>query len=192
MLIDEVLPEYEASCRREVVVQTSADRVYAAILTSDLHLSPWLRLFRPPATWFGRWHHDTGAVGQVPLRLADLRRYGVLVLAERPPDGIALGAVARLWSVRPSLQRMPADFFERADKRGFVKVAASFEAIPGAENETLLVCEFRFLPIDDAGRRRFRLGWPIGRILVRLAQGEVMTVIERRALRPIAVPSQGG
>src|SRR5688572_19016004 len=169
MLIDDVLPTFAASCRRELVVHAPADRVYSAILTVDLHDSPIVRLFRPPASWFGRWHQSTGATQHPPLRLTDLRRYGLLLLSEQPPDGIALGAVARLWSVRPSLQRMPADFFEHAAQSGFVKVAATFEVVPISETETLLVCEFRFLPIDDVGRNRFRLGWPIGQLLVRFA-----------------------
>src|SRR5438477_300472 len=42
MLIDEVLAEYEASLRREVIVEAAAARVYGAIVTADLYRAPLL------------------------------------------------------------------------------------------------------------------------------------------------------
>src|SRR5439155_676250 len=115
-VIAEGLGGYERSLRREVVVEAPAARVYAAIVTADLHGALLFRVLRPPSGWLGRWHGGVAVDGESPLRLLDLRRFGVLVLAERPPEGVALGAIARLWSVRPSVQRISANFFASATR----------------------------------------------------------------------------
>jgi hypothetical protein len=192
MLIDEVLPEYVASARREIVVAASADRVYTAILTADLRGSALLRALRPPRARFDRWYGGVTDGGEPPLHLANLRRFGVMVLAERPTDGVALGAMARLWSVRPDVQRVPPDYFAMSTKPGFVKIAATFEVAAVGADESRLMCEVRFSPLDAPARRRFRIGWPIGRLLVRLAQHEVLAQIRRRAVGAPALAADGG
>jgi uncharacterized protein YndB with AHSA1/START domain len=191
MLIDEVLAAYEAALRYEVIVEAPAPLVYHAIVTADLRASPWLRVFRPPSTWLGRWNSGLDISGQPPFRLLDARRLGILVLAERPPEGVTLGAVARLWSVRPSPRRIPPEFFASVANPGYVKVAATLEAIPLSAHRSLLACEVRFQPLDAAARRRFRLGWPVGWLVTRLIRHAVLSVIRRRAESMVALPAAG-
>jgi hypothetical protein len=188
MLIDEVLAEYEASVRRETIVEAPATRVYPAIVTADLRGSPWLRIFRPPSAWLGRWNGGLDIGNQPPFRLLDVRRFGILVLAERPPEGVALGALARLWSVRPSPQRLPAAFFAGAACPGYVKIAATVEVIPLSAHRAKLTCEVRFQPLDAMARRRFRLGWLVGRLVTHLAQRALLGVIRQRAESIFALP----
>lgn len=189
MLTDELLPEYAASLRRAIVIEAPAARVYAAILATDLHGSRSLRVLRPSFGWSGRWHPDVAAGGEPPLRLLDLRRFGVAVLAERPSKGIALGALALLWSVRPDAQRIPAGCYASATKTGFVKIVAACEVTPIAEDEARLECEVRFFPLDRAASRRFRLGWPVGWMLTRLALRDVMGLIAKHAVSGQGIPT---
>jgi hypothetical protein len=188
-LIDEVMPAFDHRVRREVVVQTSTAQAYTAILTTDLTESRLLRLLQSGGAWPGRWHGDLPDAGRPPLRLTDLRRFGLLVLAERPNRGLALGAIVRLWSVRPMLQRIPPDYFASSTKPGFSRVAATIEVKPVDCGVTLLSCEARFLTPDRSARRRFRFGWPFGRILVAIVEREALRVIRRHARR--GAPSAG-
>ena len=158
-----------ASIRREVDVQAPADRVCAAIRTTDLGEMPLLCVLRPPTGWCGRWQDR--CIGQVPppLSLFELRRFGIVVLAECPTCGVALGAIVRPWSIRPSLQATSSDRFSLPGAAGFVKAAAAFEVAPGAKGRTRLIGEVRLLPIDSPGSVAFasdgRLGsiWSVSR-----------------------------
>jgi hypothetical protein len=126
MLIDESMPDYIVRLRRELVVAAPSDRVYAAILTADLGALPLVRLVHSQADWLRRWHRDVAEPMRPPFRLLDLRRLGFVVLGERAGEAVVLGAVLRLWSVRPQPQRIPAEFFGRITRPGYVKTAVAF------------------------------------------------------------------
>jgi hypothetical protein len=182
MLIDRSMPDFEVRVRRERLVAAPCGRVGAAIFTTDLNKAFLLRALRPQTDWSQRWHHDVSGLRRPPFRLLDLRRFGFVVLEESPEKGIVLGVIARLWSVRPQPQRVPAEFYARYAKPGYVKIAMSFEVESVDCGTTRLICEIRFRPTDRLGRRRFWAGWPFGWLLVRFIQWEMLRLIGRQAI----------
>ena len=192
MPINESMPDYFLRVRRELVIAAPRDRVYTAVLTTDLGDSWLSRLLHPQSDWLRRWRRDVAELARPPFRLLDLRRFGCVVLCERAGEAVVLGAVLRLWSVRPQPQRLPAEFFGPYSRPGYVKTAVAFNVEAISANETRLAIEIRFLPTDSSSHRRFRLGWPIGRLIIYAALRETLSQIGRHASGRTAQSGAGG
>lgn len=113
--------------------------------------------------------------------MSDVRRYDVMILSDERGKGITLGAIARLWSVRPSLQRVPPGYFAAAHHPGFVKVTATIEVELLDTGRSRAMIDICFHPVDTAALRHFRLGWLFGRLVTTYLQREILSLIARRA-----------
>lgn len=181
MPLEQVLADDLTRVRRTIEISASTDLVYSAITTVDLGQSRLLRILTPPSGRARRWHGGTTSLDRPPFRLTDLRRHEAMVLADEPGIGIMLGAIARLWSVRPSLQRVPPEYFATVQRPGFVKITASIETSFLDESRSEAAVDIRFHPLDESALRHFRMGWPFGRLIVNVVEREVLSLIVRRA-----------
>lgn len=181
MPVQHALSDYYTQVRRTIDVDASPEQVYTAIMTVDLGQSRFLRMLTPAGGRARRWDAGTTALDRPPFRLTDVRRYEAMILSDEPGEGITLGAIARLWSVRPSLQRVPPGYFAVAHHPGFVKVTATIEAEPCDAGRTRVVFDVRFQPLDAGALRHFRMGWPFGRLITSCVQREVLSLIARQA-----------
>lgn len=186
MAEDNAGPRFERIIRVEMAVPAPADRVYAAIHTANLDDARLLRPFRTDNGLMETWKDELARFDRPPFRLLDLRRFGFVLIRDTKDVGVTLGAVARLWSVRPSLTRTTPESFPYLDVPGFTKLTLSLFAQATAETEMNLIGEIRFVPLGKSGRTRFRTGWPIGRTVARFALKEMMTLIRRKAIRDSA------
>jgi hypothetical protein len=181
MPLEQVLTDYQMRVRRTIEIPASTDLIYSAITTVDLGQSRLFRILTPPSGRTRRWNSGTTALDRPPFRLTDLRRHEAMVLADEPGIGIMLGAIARLWSVRPSLQRVPPEYFATVQRPGFVKITATIEASIVDDVRSEAAIEVRFQPLDESALRHFCMGWSFGQLIVQAVQREVLSLTDCRA-----------
>lgn len=148
MLLDEFLPQYDASERHATEICAPVERIYAAVENLDMSQSPIIRgLFRlrgmPPAS----------------VTLRGLQRIGFVLLAEEPNREIVLGLVGKFWTPTGDLQRVDAAAFRAFNKAGYAKTAWNFALAPRADSTVTVTTETRVLCLDERSRNRFRLYW---------------------------------
>lgn len=175
MLIDGLLPEFDAVERHRVEVRAGARRTYAAVRGADLGRSALVRLLF--ATRGIR-----GALRPGRITLDALRGAGFVLLGEDPGSEIVLGIVGRFWTPRGGLAEVRAEDFTSFDRPGYAKAAWNFHLEPRVA-VTLLSTETRVAATDDAARRRFRAYWALVRPFSGLTRSRALGVMKREAER---------
>jgi hypothetical protein len=99
--------------------------------------------------------------------------------------GLALGAVAQFWKVRPA--RAPgvtdAASFYAFDTPGWAKAVTTLTVVPYGTGSSLLTTTTAITGTDDAARRAFGRYWTIIRVPSGLIRREWLAAITRRAER---------
>ncbi len=197
MLIDELMPRYDAVRTEHRLMPGDVEDVYAAVREADflatVNESPVVRVL------FGVRTLGERAVGVMtgspapeptptePLRLADLGSHGEwVVLGEDPPHEIAFGAAGRFWAGETSWQELDADTFSTLDRRGLAKIACNFSLRPYGARKSLVSYECRTLAGDAATRRAFLRYWralsPFIGVVLRAQLATVAREASRRVL----------
>lgn len=170
MLIDELMPQYDAVRAEHRVVPGDVENVFAAVRETDflatVSASPAVRIL------FGTRTLAERAVGVVtgrpapepaptePMRLGDLGPRGEWVLlGEDPPREIAFGAAGRFWAGETTWQEIDAATFNTLDRQGLAKIACNFSIRPYSAHTALVSYECRTSTADDATRRAFLRYW---------------------------------
>jgi hypothetical protein len=159
MLIDEILPRYDAVERHQIEILAPAHIIYEAVRELDLSDSRVVRLLfrlREMPGVFRSKRRDTRRLG---LTLRDLVASGFIVLGERPNEEIVLGLVGRFWTAGGHIKRMDAQAFNAFASPGFAKAAWNFSLGKDEDGVTELATETRVLCLDNASRRKFKLYW---------------------------------
>jgi hypothetical protein len=191
MLLDRLVPRYDATRREHLVVDGDPAAVYAAVLRTDFLLavtgSPAVRsLFavrsaaeRGVAAVTGRPFTEPPAPDA--MRLADMTTHGEWVrLGVEPPHEIAFGAIGRFWGGTTVWEAIDARDFEAFDRPGFAKIACNLSLRPYGRGRTLVSYEARTVATDAASRRAFLRYWRavspgvgiVMRSLLRVVAGE--------------------
>lgn len=160
MLIDDILPCYDAVERHQIKILAPARTVYEAVRVLDLRDSRIVRLLFRLREGLGSFRSkpDTQRLG---LTLRDLIAGGFILLAERPDEEIVLGLVGRFWSASGNIKRMDAEAFSSFASPGFAKAAWNFSLDQDEGGATRLSTETRVLCLDDSSRRKFKLYWTL-------------------------------
>lgn len=194
MLIEDLLPGYDAVRIEHRVVPGGVEAVYAATKRADFirawRDSPAVRaLFAARALGeraVAAAQRRTPTQPPVPesMRLADMPAHGEWVLlGEDRPREIAFGVIGRFWSGETVWEEIDADGFTAFDRPGFVKIACNFSLRPYGSANTLVSYECRTRATDEEARRGFLRYWrPLSPLIAVVLRAQ-LGVIESEAVR---------
>lgn len=168
MLIDELLPDYDATRIEHVVVDAEPSRVYEALLEADFMQaykgSPAMRVLFAArgavSSLAGRLTGRPAPPEPEAMRPADLPDRGEWVkLGEDPGSELVIGAIGRFWGRDINWRQSDAAEFRDFAEPGYGKVAAGFSVRDYGRGRTLLSYEARTQATDDEARRGFLRYW---------------------------------
>lgn len=181
MLIDELLPRYDAVERHQIKILAPACIVYEAVSDLDLSDSRVVRLLfwlREVPGVFRSKRRDSRRLGST---LRDLVASRFIVLGEIPDKEIVLGLVGRFWTASGHIERMDAEAYNAFATSGFAKAAWNFSLTEDQAGGTMLATETRVLCLDDSSRRKFKLYWTLIAPFSGLIRNEALRVVKRAA-----------
>jgi hypothetical protein len=174
MMLDWLLPEFDATIVEHRVVDGDLDEVYRAVASVDMvdipQAYPAVRaLFaargaaeRLVSALLGRTVPAEDPDG--PMRLGELPEQGQWVkLADEPPQELAFGVIGRFWAGETVWKTIDAHEFVMFDEPGFAKVACSVSLRPYGTARTLVSYEARTQALDSDSRAHFLRYWRVVR-----------------------------
>jgi hypothetical protein len=181
-LLDRYMPVFEVAERHRIAVAAPAAITFAAAADMDLYRSlPVRTIFRARGRVMG------ASVEPLPSEgfLLQMQRIGWGVLADRPGQEIAMGAVTQPWLADVVFRPLPPEQFSRFDEPGYVKIAWTLRADPVSDSRSVFRTETRVVATDSSARMKFRRYWSFaspGIVLIRwLVLRPVKTEAEARA-----------
>jgi hypothetical protein len=196
MLIDRLMPEFDASRIEHRVVPGRVSDAYAAALGIDFvdavresHALRGVLALRARteriASVLRRSGSAATAGGPKTLLLADLPEHGEWVrLGEDPPNEIAFGVIGRFWAGETVWEQIDASDFGAFARAGYAKIAGNFSFRSYGEARTLVSYEARMRATDAASRRAFWRYWRVASPFVGRVMRAQLIVVERHAARP--------
>ena len=192
MLIDELMPTYDAARAEHRIVAGDVAAVYTATRRAD-----FMQAWRASATvrmLFAARGLAERAVSLITrreyrepppldaLRLADMPRHGDWVLlGEDPPAEIAFGVIGRFWAGETVWRESDAADFKVFAEPGLGKIACSFSLRPYGADRTLVTYECRTLATDANARRSFMRYWRAVAPFIGLVMRSQLRVIDDEA-----------
>jgi hypothetical protein len=173
LMLDWLLPEFDATIVEHRVIDGDPDAVYRAVATVDMveipNAYPAVRaLFavrgaaeRLLGALLGR-PRPTGETG--PMRLGEMPDRGEWVkLSDEPPHELAFGVIGRFWTGETVWKTIDAHEFVAFDEPGFAKIACSVSLRPYGTARTLVSYEARTQALDSDSRAHFLRYWRLVR-----------------------------
>jgi hypothetical protein len=171
MLLDRLMPEFDATRIEHRVIDGSAAEVYEAAIHADFvdamrrsRMVRGLFALRSAVEYVATTARGSLAVkpAEVTLRLAELPEHGDWVrLGVDPPNEFAFGVVGRFWGGETTFEQIDASAFTSFDRPGYAKIAASLSLRSYGGQRTLLSYEARTQATDEAARRAFLRYWTV-------------------------------
>ena len=172
MLLDDLLPTYDATRVEHRVVAGRPAEVYEVALNVDfLDAVRRNRAVRGRVCASGRRRaRRRPAARRAPadppepesLRLADMGDPGDWMrLGADPPNEIAFGVIGRFWSGETQWEQIESSEFAAFDRPGFAKIACNLSFRPYGDKATLVSYEARTKATDEASRRAFLRYWRV-------------------------------
>jgi hypothetical protein len=190
MLIDSLLPEFDATIIEHLVIDASPEVVYRTAREMDfmqVH-SPMLdaaMLVRGLPAKLGRRSRDGPPPPPPSMRLADLFDnptdsdgfQGWLALGEVPGRELVFGAIGKVWQPDIDWRPVGVDAFGDFSEPDYAKIVAGFSVRDYGANRTLLSYEARTACTDEAARRKFlRYWWLVRRFVHFVMRAAVVTI----------------
>ncbi|HYE85485.1 MAG TPA: hypothetical protein VEA16_03975 [Vicinamibacterales bacterium] len=159
--IDEFAPRFHFRERHELEVAAPPDRVYAAIkavAADDISLFNLFTSIRR----FGRPGPESilNAPGRQPI-LDVATRTGFLMLADRPPREVVIGAVVVAPPGARGARRLTTDEYKSLSAAGFAKATMNFRVEDAGNGKSRVITETRIFATDGTALRRFTPYWRI-------------------------------
>ena len=185
LAIDEFAPRFHFRERHELEVAASPDRVYAAIkavAADDISLFNLFTSIRR----FGRPGPESilHAPGRQPI-LDVATRTGFLLLADRPPREIVIGAVVIAPPATSNARRPTTrDEYKSLAAAGFAKATMNFLVEDAGDGNSRVITETRIFATDSSALRRFTPYWRIifpGSAILRLTWLRAIRAIGQQA-----------
>lgn len=170
MLIEQLLPRYDAVRIEHRVVPGDVEAVYAAVMRADF-MRAWRESAVVRALFAARSLGERAVAAAsrralveppVPesLRVEDMPDRGEwVVLGEDRPREVAFGAIGRFWSGETTWEQIDAAEFAAFVAPGFAKLACNFSVRAYGAAQTLVSYECRTLATDDVARAGFLRYW---------------------------------
>jgi len=170
MLLDELLPRFDATRIEHRVIAGLPPAVYEAVVGTDF-MREWresalLRLVftarsgaeRVIAT--ARGQKVEAAPTPPSMRLADMPTRGDWVrLAEAAPREVVFGVIGRFWGGETPWEQIDAADFASLARPGVAKIGCNFSLRPYGASRTLVSYEARTQAADADARRAFLRYW---------------------------------
>jgi hypothetical protein len=173
---DELLPAYDVSDSVAAVVHANQERAWNALMEVDLielgrrrPLIGMLGALRAlPEVVAHLLHGEAPARPSERITLRDMANLpmsggGWVLLADRPPEDIALGLVGKFWRPVIDFADVSADGFGDFAQPGFAKTVYALSVKPfDGGDRSLLTAAMRTATTDEKARRSFRRYWALG------------------------------
>jgi hypothetical protein len=172
MLLDDLMPEFDATRIEHRVIDRTQSGIYEAAVRADLMDAVQsstvvrglftMRAAAERAVAMARGTEPPERPEPGPLRLGDLPTRGEWVkLGEDPPNEFVFGVVGRFWGGQTAWEQIDASEFAAFDRPGNARIAANLSLRPYGETRTLVSYEARTQATDEDARRTFRRYWGI-------------------------------
>jgi hypothetical protein len=175
LFADEFIPVFDFSDTIETVVAADTTTTWNALIEADLievgRRRPLVGLLGavrvlPDLVW-QRLHGEHPPAAPERLTLRDTTKLpmsggGWVLLAERPPEEIALGLVGKFWRPVIEYAEVNASTFKQFAEPGFAKTVYALGTHPQEDHTTLLWATMRTTTTDEHARVWFRGYWTFG------------------------------
>jgi hypothetical protein len=172
MLLDSLMPEFDASRIQHRVIDGRPAEVYEAAIHADfLDAVRRSRIVRglfalraavERAAAVARRAQVVSPPEPAALRLAEMPEHGDWVrLGEDPPNEVVFGVIGRFWAGETAWAQIDAAAFASFDSPGYAKIAANLSLHSYGDQRTLLSYEARTHATDEAARRAFLRYWTV-------------------------------
>jgi hypothetical protein len=194
MLLDDLMPDFDATRIEHRVISAPRERVYSAAVEAD-----FLDAVRSSRVVRGLFAARAGAerLAQAArrspapappepesLRLSDLPERGDWVrLGEDPPREFAFGVVGRFWGGETSWEQIDSTRFTTFDRPGYARIACNLSLRDYGDTRTLLSYEARTRATDETARRAFLRYWGLVSPGVGIVMRSTLAVIDRAVAR---------
>lgn len=170
MLIDEVMPEYDAIRTEHMTVGMPIERAWDAVLDADFietaTSSKVVRALFALRTAGERVVQTVTRRTAEPapepasMRLRDMGEEGDWIrLASDPPREIVFGVIGRFWSGETVWEQTTPEGFRSFDRPGFARIACNFSLREYGEARTVISYECRTRATSEDARRGFMRCW---------------------------------
>ena len=170
MLIDELMPEYDAIRTAHLITDMPVERAWDAVLDADfIETATSSKLVRGlfAVRTAGEKVVQTvtrRAPGPQPepesMRLRDMEAEGEWILLGRvEPIEIAFGAIGRFWSGETVWKQITPEEFTRFEDPGFARLACNFSLREYGPERTLISYECRTRATSEDARKAFMRYW---------------------------------
>lgn len=170
MLIERLLPDFDATRIEHRVIPGDIQTVYAAMREADLlravSENPAVRIIFALRAAFERLasaiHRQLLPPAEEPesMRVGDMPTHGEwILLGEDPPVEFAFGVIGRFWGGETVWEEIDAAEFADFDRPGLGKIAANFHLKPHGSDRMLVSYEARTKATDAAARKAFLRYW---------------------------------
>jgi hypothetical protein len=193
LLLDRLLPVFDASRIEHRVLDGGPDEIYEATRQADF-IRAWkgspavrvlfaLRAAGERAAMMLLRRPATPAAEVASMRLADMPAHGEwVVLGEARPHEIAFGVIGRFWSGQTVWEQIDAADFVTFDRPGTAKIACNFSLRPYGMGRTLVSYETRTKATDEAARRGFMRYWhPLSPFIGIVMRSQLRVIDEQAA-----------
>jgi hypothetical protein len=192
LLLDRLLPAFDANRIEHRVIDGGPDEVYEATRQADFIRawkgSPAVRVLfalraageRAASTVLRR--PATEAAEVASMRLAEMPARGEwVVLGEARPHEIAFGVIGRFWAGQTVWEQIDAADFPAFDRPGTAKIACNFSLRPYGAGRTLVSYETRTKAGDETARRGFMRYWHLLAPFIGIVMRSQLRVIDEQA-----------
>lgn len=193
-LLDAWMPAWDFSERHKIAVGADRERVYQALLETDIAHLPLVRilmglrvvpaLIASPRATLTRLMRRPLPASALTLRTVLGRDFALL--AEQPPAEIVMGLTGRFWTLHGSLVPTDPKTFRDQPPAGTARAAWNFLLTEGLPGSSVLSTETRIWCADDAARRAFGRYWRVIRWGSGLIRRAILHAVRRRAERSSA------
>jgi hypothetical protein len=187
VLLDDIIPTWDASSRHAIWVGASPAEVYQTAREADLG-RPWMvrilmGLRAVPASLATVLHSRRTAADPRNHKL--LGRLAFTLIAETPGEEFVLGIMGRFWTPTGQVEVASAERFWEPPPPGLAQGIWNFRVAPSGAG-TVLSTETRVRCGDAATRRQFARYWQVIRLGSGFIRGSMLRHIRLEAERSAA------
>ncbi|HZR29600.1 MAG TPA: hypothetical protein VFA71_12555 [Terriglobales bacterium] len=179
MLMDSLMPSYDAAARYETIVKADAARTFSTLQHVDFSQSGIIRLLMGIRTLGRRTGHKQDPSQSLTERI---RRAGFLEVARVENEELVIGVVGRFWQPSSGIVQglSPKEIMD-FQTEGYAKALWNFHLASTSAGETRLSTETRIQTFGSSARRRFQLYWSIVGPFSGWIRKEMLRLIRTRA-----------
>ena len=181
MLLDDIIPEYDAASRHSTFIEASPSTVYRAARTADLGRGWVVRILMAVRTAPALTVAALRGKVSVPTPAADAPAVGAArftLIDEKQGEEFVLGIMGRFWQLTGGVVPASAERLRQLPEPGLAQGIWNFRVVPSGEG-SLLSTETRVRCGDDATRTSFLRYWRV----IRPASGLIRSSMLRQVRR---------